>query len=89
MLHKTCWVDWTDWTVPYTVHVVPARVMQLLDRGMQIIQNYKIQLFKIIVLEDIGTHLSLTPELPEWLNAWKMMGLSVLMRIQRNLQLCI
>ena len=39
MLHKTCWVDTTlgspEWTVRviaihYTVHVVPARSMQIL-----------------------------------------------------------
>ena len=38
LLHKTCWGDFTlgspDWTVrlnAITVHVVPARVMQLLE----------------------------------------------------------
>ena len=40
LLHKTCWVDSTlgspNWTVRLkacTVHVLPARIMQLLDWG--------------------------------------------------------
>ena len=40
LLHKTCWVDSTvgrsDWTVrvnAFTVHLVPARIMQLLEGG--------------------------------------------------------
>ena len=41
LLHNTCWVDFTlgsltrqyDGSTAYTVRVVPARNMQLLDRG--------------------------------------------------------